>query len=253
MQDNGDQAAGRCRLADLLGDELLGRILRARGIVTFVLDASGAVARIDPAAAALLDPGAPLAVGAPLRCDRMVPAGRVADLIAAGLAGNAPEPTLVAIREHGEEVSIWQLDVYPVKSPALAGSSGVLGVLARVGAHGESYVLDPTLFSVTLSERLERERLETTQALIVTMRHEINNALTSVIGNGDLILRHAERYDAVVATRVREIVHQAHRIRSVLEKLEGLTHVRTTTYLDGVRMVSLDGEPDGTPEPGVGH
>jgi signal transduction histidine kinase len=104
---------------------------------------------------------------------------------------------------------------------------------------------DPLPAGDPLSERLERERLETTQAVAVTMRHEINNALTSLIGNADLILRRTDLLDPLVVSRVEEIARQGRRIQAVLDRLEALTEVRTTTYYGGVQMIEL-GEDDET-------
>jgi len=106
---------------------------------------------------------------------------------------------------------------------------------------------DPTPHDETnLAERLERERLETTRAVVVTMRHEINNALTSLIGNAELILRRVDELDPQTITRVREIAHQGRRIQTVLDRLEKLTEIRTTTYYGGVQMIELGEEDDNT-------
>ena len=101
---------------------------------------------------------------------------------------------------------------------------------------------DPPDGADALAERLERERLETAQAVAVTMRHEINNALTSLIGNAELILRRTESLDAPTVSRVEEIVRQGRRIQAVLDRLEALTEVRTTTYYGGVQMIELGEE-----------
>ena len=106
---------------------------------------------------------------------------------------------------------------------------------------------DPTPHDETnLAERLERERLETTRAVVVTMRHEINNALTSLIGNAELILRHADDLDEQLVVRVREIVQQGRRIETVLDRFDELNEIRTTTYYGGLQMIEL-GEPDPKP------
>jgi signal transduction histidine kinase len=95
-----------------------------------------------------------------------------------------------------------------------------------------------------LAERLERERLDTTRAVVVTMRHEINNALTSLIGNAELILRHADELDETLVARMREIVAQGRRIETVLDRFDELSEIRTTTYYGGVQMIELGEAPD---------
>ena len=100
-----------------------------------------------------------------------------------------------------------------------------------------------------LAERLERVRLETTRAVVVTMRHEINNALTSLIGNAELILRHGGELDDQLLARVREIVQQGRRIEAVLDRFEELSEIRTTTYYGGVQMIELGEAADPPDEP----
>jgi len=97
-----------------------------------------------------------------------------------------------------------------------------------------------------LAERLERERLKTTRAVVVTMRHEINNALTSLIGNAELILRAASELDEQLVARVREIMKQGRRIETVLDRFEELSEIRTTTYYGGVQMIELGQAADDT-------
>jgi signal transduction histidine kinase len=90
---------------------------------------------------------------------------------------------------------------------------------------------------------VERARRDTARAVGVTVRHEINNALTSIIGNAELILRGAEGLDPILASRIEDILRQGRRIQSVLDRLEALTEVRTTTYRGGVEMVDIGEDP----------
>jgi signal transduction histidine kinase len=226
-------------LAELAGDALIARVLAGRGAHLFVLDAGLRFAHLNHETAGLLGDGAPVEIGALFSPETFLPSARVSEQITDALAGVDAEPCLVVLRRELASQRIRQLDVFPVRSQHLPGGAGVLCLLTEDAADRGRYALDSVLFSATLSERLQRERLETAQALVVTIRHEINNALTSLIGNGDLLLRRADHLDDVSESRVREILSQAYRIRDVLGKLEALTSVRTTTYLDGVRMVDL--------------
>lgn len=233
-----ENEAARAELERLVGGELLERVQSAENALVFVLDDSNAFRYFDDDLVDLCDGGALLELGAEFRPDVFMPSNRVARSVAAARDGQTPEPFLVFARHSDDSSHAWHFAVHPIESPSAELARGVLGVLYRVRERPSV-----PLAGAALSERLERERLETTQAVAVTMRHEINNALTSLIGNAELILRRADELDAQTASRVREIAHQGRRIQMVLDRLEHLTEIRTTTYYGGVQMIEL-GEDD---------
>lgn len=210
--------------------------------ILFVVDGIGRYGYFDAELAALVGDGDTPSPGAPFHAEIFIPHNRVARSIAEGLDGRIPEPCLVIPRGSDRQGVIWQLESFPMKAAGLATGRGVACLLTRSGQQKDGKV-DPMLAGEALSQRLERERLETTQAVAVTMRHEINNALTSLIGNAELILRRTETLDPLVISRVEEIARQGRRIQAVLDRLEALTEIRTTTYYGGVQMIEL-GEDD---------
>lgn len=226
-------------LGRLLGDEALARVLAGRGAHAFVLDSAGLYAWVSVETSRLLDPVAPPVLGAPFVSSVFVPSARVVREVAEALAGAEPEPVPVTIRSSSPSTQLWSLQFLPVRLAGADGARGVLALLTPESAEHGARALDSALQAVTLSERIERERLETAHALAVTIRHEVNNALTSLIGNGELLLRPAGRLDELGVSRVQEILGQAYRIRDVLGQLEALTEVKTTTYLGGVQMIDL--------------
>lgn len=239
----------RSELAQLIGASLPDRVLSADTSVVFVLDGMRCFVYYDGELSSVYDAGEQLMRGARFHHESLMPSSRVARAIEEGLEGREVEPFLVVPRNPENRSQIWQLEILPISSARMSAGHGVIGLLSHAGEQPGGAPLDPLVYAMTLSERLERERLETTQAVAVTMRHEINNALTSLIGNAELILRRVDELDEQTASRVREIARQGRRIQTVLDRLEALTEIRTTTYYGGVQMIEL-GEEDPDPSKG---
>lgn len=234
----------RHELARLVDAAMLERVNAAEHALVFVLDRSNAFRYFDSELAAVYDGQDPLAVGSEFRSEFFMPSNRVSRAIASAQEGLSSEPFLVFARHSSNQSHVWHFEVFPICPEGSETPTGVLGLLRRAGERAPTPAVDPLMHAAALSERLERERLETTQAVAVTMRHEINNALTSLIGNAELILRRVDELDPQTVTRVREIAHQGRRIQTVLDRLEQLTEIRTTTYYGGVQMIELGEEDD---------
>ena len=54
----------------------------------------------------------------------------------------------------------------------------------------------------------------------VAMRHEINNPLTTVIGNIELLMERYEEKDKELVTRLETILNNALRIAEIVKRLE---------------------------------
>ncbi|MBI3931797.1 MAG: GAF domain-containing protein [Acidobacteria bacterium] len=95
-------------------------------------------------------------------------------------------------------------------------------------------------------ERLvEAERLAAVGQVHVTLRHEINNPLSVLVGAAE-ILEHRADDPEVVRHWARQLGEAAARISRVLRRLEELRRVETTDYAAGVSMVDL-GKPERDP------
>lgn len=226
----------------LAGGVLPDRVLSAEHTLLFVLDGAGDFVYFDRDLAALFPPGHPPEVGLPFRPESLQTGNAVARLVAEAQLGRAVEPRAIVPSGATGSADVWQFEAFPIVSPQLQTGHGVVCLLSREDP-GHAHPADASLHDAALTERLERERLETTQAVAVTMRHEINNALTSLIGNAELILRRANELDPLVVARVNEIARQGRRIQTVLDRLEALSEIRTTTYYGGVQMIDLGEEP----------
>ena len=193
------------------------RAIAADGAVLFVVDGAGRYGYFDAALTSMLAANDAPRLGAPFRPEAFVPVNRVARSIAEGLDGRVPEPCLVVSRDPDHQGVVWQLEAFPIRELRVPTGHGAVCMLTRA-SHDEGRPIDPAIAAEALAERLERERRETAQAVAVTIRHEINNALTSLIGNAELILRRTDAIDPLVVSRVEEIVRQGRRIQAVLAR-----------------------------------
>jgi DNA-binding response OmpR family regulator len=86
---------------------------------------------------------------------------------------------------------------------------------------------------------VEAERLAAVGAAGLTMKHEINNPLTGIVGHCDLHLMDREKLDADVARSFETIRGLARTIAASVARLETATAVRTKEYLPGSTMLDL--------------
>lgn len=91
---------------------------------------------------------------------------------------------------------------------------------------------------------LRASEAETIQKLMVTLNHEINNSLTAIAGNIEVLKISDNLPLQEKELALREIATNADRIRDVTERLRNSQEVRTKAYLkDGTNMIDT-GLPD---------
>ena len=223
------------------------RYVEAPGSLRFVLDGNTRFASADPEFEKFY--GAPTRPGDAFDPERVLRSRPVLDAIQLALDGTIPERRLVLFPRAEDRESVWIFEAFPFEASQLAEGKGVIGIFARCEVSSGRSSLDEMLFSVTLAERLARERLGTAKAVVATIRHEISNALTTIIGNAELILRKSPSSDESRSARIQEIVTQGRRIQLVIEKLDALTDVRTTKHYGGYEMLDLELQSE-SDEPG---
>jgi len=90
-------------------------------------------------------------------------------------------------------------------------------------------------------EIAEDARMATLLATISSVNHEINNPLTAVMGNAELLARAlAKAGDEDNARRAERIIEAVERISSVIHKLRGAKAVAEKSYLGPRTMLDLD-------------
>ncbi len=127
---------------------------------------------------------------------------------------------------------------------------GVIEVINKVGDRFDDR--DPALLeSLALTAAVAIENARLVEQLVksermvaigqigLAMRHEINNPLTSVLGNVQLLLRDPSLPDNV-RRKLETVQEQSLRIRDIVNKLEHVED-RTTTYLGDTQMIDLGG------------
>jgi signal transduction histidine kinase len=53
-------------------------------------------------------------------------------------------------------------------------------------------------------------------------RHEINNPLTGILGNAELLLAHSDRFSPIETQRIRTVVELAVRLRETVRRVSNL-------------------------------
>lgn len=93
----------------------------------------------------------------------------------------------------------------------------------------------------TQSQLIEKERLATIGEVAVTVNHEINNPLTSIIGLAEVLeISYKTGKDDKVKAGLRGILKEAKRIRNVTRKLANVSSSRPVVYLDSSKMIDIN-------------
>ena len=88
---------------------------------------------------------------------------------------------------------------------------------------------------------VERERLAAVGEVAVTVNHEINNPLTVIIGNAELLLKDLAAAEPGVLAKVGNIVTESKRIAQITRALRRIDRPVSVDYLPGgAKMIRLD-------------
>ncbi|MGH8016471.1 MAG: histidine kinase dimerization/phospho-acceptor domain-containing protein [Candidatus Zixiibacteriota bacterium] len=88
-------------------------------------------------------------------------------------------------------------------------------------------------------EIIEKARLNAVTDTAVTVNHEVNNPLTAILGNVQLLLSRPQGLSEDTVKKLRVVEESALKIRDVTQKLLKLTHVRSVEYSEGSTMLDL--------------
>ncbi len=132
---------------------------------------------------------------------------------------------------------------------AVAGIQPMMGSLAR-----EDMFLDALASALSVSfaaaglfenkkekqNMVRQERLKAIRETAATVNHEINNPLTAVLGNVQLLLMRSNELGPEFSRKLRIVEESALRIRDVTRKLMNLTGDSVTEYISGSQMIDLN-------------
>jgi signal transduction histidine kinase len=94
-------------------------------------------------------------------------------------------------------------------------------------------------------ESLEKERMSAVVETAVTVNHEINNPLTAILGNIQLLLMKSEELDEATRRKLKIVEESALKIRDVTQRLLRIKDARSTQYVKGTNMIQLPEDNEG--------
>ncbi|HXX62610.1 MAG TPA: PAS domain S-box protein, partial [Bacteroidota bacterium] len=86
---------------------------------------------------------------------------------------------------------------------------------------------------------VKAERLGAIGQVGIAVRHEVNNPLTTIIGNAELLIERYENADEDLKARLEMILSNALRISEIVKRLEDIKRDKVVDYLKGVKMTDL--------------
>jgi PAS domain S-box-containing protein len=92
------------------------------------------------------------------------------------------------------------------------------------------------------AQLVKAERCTAIGQVGIAVRHEINNPLTSVIGNIEILLERSAGKDKDLEVRLEIILNNALRISEIIRRVEGIQQEKVVEYLKGIKMTDLNDE-----------
>jgi signal transduction histidine kinase len=87
---------------------------------------------------------------------------------------------------------------------------------------------------------VKSERAAAITETTVTINHEINNPLTAILGNTQLLLMSKEKLPEEIIAKLQTIERSAIKIRETTAKLMAIIEPVTTPYVSGLEMIDID-------------
>lgn len=88
-------------------------------------------------------------------------------------------------------------------------------------------------------EALKKERMAAIVETSITVNHEVNNPLTAILGNVQLLLLGKADLDSDLVDKLQTIETSALRIRDVTQRLLRISNPRSIDYAEGKKMLDL--------------
>lgn len=90
-------------------------------------------------------------------------------------------------------------------------------------------------------ELVKAERRAAIAEIAIAVNHEINNPLSVILGNAELLLAEIDEGSAEARRKLNIIAQQCMKIRGITQKLATLKDPVFTEYLQGIKMVDIEG------------
>ncbi|HWR83748.1 MAG TPA: histidine kinase dimerization/phospho-acceptor domain-containing protein [Candidatus Deferrimicrobium sp.] len=91
-------------------------------------------------------------------------------------------------------------------------------------------------------ELLSKERLSAIIETAVAVNHEVNNPLTAILGNVQLLLLKRRDLDADLTAKLKTIETSALKIKDVTQRLMRITAPKSVEYSEGTKMLDLSSD-----------
>ena len=85
---------------------------------------------------------------------------------------------------------------------------------------------------------LATQKLETVREVVATLAHELNQPLTAIVGNAEIL--ELDVQDSECAETVRIILREANRMSRVVQRLAEATRIDVKTYVGDIKMISVE-------------
>ncbi|MEE8483830.1 MAG: response regulator [Nitrospinota bacterium] len=89
-------------------------------------------------------------------------------------------------------------------------------------------------------ELIDKKKLETVLAMAVTLKHEINNPLTGILGNSEILKDWRNLKEEEVGECINDIHEQSKRIKTLVENLAKATNIVESTYIGDIQMIDVE-------------
>ena len=88
-------------------------------------------------------------------------------------------------------------------------------------------------------ELIEKEKLAIFTETAIAVNHEINNPLSPILGNAQMLLQNADNLDEDTVKRLQAIYKNAQRIQKITQKLRQIRHPVQKVYVGKTTMVDI--------------
>ena len=133
-----------------------------------------------------------------------------------------------------------------VGSDSLGAVSGICQGTRNIALEEEFIEVVATALKYLFGQAglIDLARVEAVKETTITLNHEINNPLTAVLGNVQLLLMEGTDLPEDVRARLLLIEQSSLRIRDAVSKLLQIRDAKSTSYVDDTKMIDLHGSDD---------